>query len=814
MAPAGAEESGFALPAGSELLEYRLERVLGQGGFGITYLAQDTLLHERVAIKEYLPHDFATRDTSQTVRPRTTGDADTFRWGLDAFLNEARTIARFRHPSIMRVRRYFQAHGTGYIVMDFEDGASLEDWVKQGTPDEAALRAILVAVLEGLGPVHEAGVLHRDIKPSNIIIRPDGSPVLIDFGAARDFRTRASRALTVIFTAGYAPLEQYSASSRQGPWSDLYALGAVAYRVVTGKRPPEAVLRHRDDPMVPAAVAAKGRFSPPFLEAIDWALTPDERERPQTAAALRDVLLGAQPVPPRRPAPTPVNNDSTIAIGRSLARPVRRSRGQVFAGVGAVLILGAAAAFYRAYPPATPVRDAAPPATSAIQAPVALPAGPTAPPPAAAASFAMPPPALTPPVAPAPNLATASRPQAALGTVPASQPAPPPDLEADLREALSVVGEPERGSQVARYLAGKDSRAMAVMPRRGSSWYVQDYPDPAITTTRVLEGCQSFSNEPCILVALDGHVLPRNAAGTWTLAPQPRLAYRGPYDPNQVPVSPAVRASRTVLGYGSVAGPKALAYHPWGRVFLGTGADTIEAQASALKSCNDDPERNGANGPCFLYAIDNDVVLPDRRIDPVTAAQAELEAELRSALTMLKETDRNNQARRYAAEPDIRALAVAPVRGASWRVRDFRDPQSAATRALEGCQIYYDEPCMLVALGDRVLPPDRSGSWPLQPQRRVGFRGDYDPDQVPVSPGTRKSASVAGYRGLPEPKALAYHPWGRIFAGTGSDAVAAQTEALKACNEDPQRKGAEGPCFVYAVGNKVVLPDRRTAPVR
>ena len=311
------DDDAFALPLGTQLLEYRLERVLGQGGFGITYLAQDTLLNEPVAIKEYLPHDFATRDTTNTVRPRSRDDAETFRWGLDAFLNEARTIARFRHQSVMRVRRYFTGNGTGYIVMDFEQGTSLEAWVRQDRPPEAALRSVLLALLEGLAPVHAAGVLHRDIKPSNIILRPDNSPVLIDFGAARDVSSRADRTLTVIVTSGYAPLEQYGGTSRQGPWTDLYALGAVAYHVVTGQKPPEALRRHRDDPMCPAAEAAKDRYSETLLRAIDWALRPDERERPQTASALRDALRGVLPVPVW--AARADANDMTIAVAPSAA---------------------------------------------------------------------------------------------------------------------------------------------------------------------------------------------------------------------------------------------------------------------------------------------------------------------------------------------------------------------------------------------------------------------------------------------------------------------------------------------------------------
>jgi len=187
-APTG--ERSYELTVGSSLLEYRLEQVLGRGGFGITYLAEDTLLRERVAIKEYLPIELATRDRMNSVRPRSEGDAEIFRWGLEGFLGEARTLARFRNSHVNRVRRFFQANGTGYFVSDFEAGATFGKRLEEGDVSDEQLRALLLSLLNGLSVVHEAGVLHRDIKPNNIIVRNDGSPVLIDFGAARDFRGR------------------------------------------------------------------------------------------------------------------------------------------------------------------------------------------------------------------------------------------------------------------------------------------------------------------------------------------------------------------------------------------------------------------------------------------------------------------------------------------------------------------------------------------------------------------------------------------------------------------------------------------------
>jgi len=319
----------FSLSEGSQLYEYRIDRILGHGGFGITYLAEDTLLQEPVAIKEFLPNELAVRDSTNTVKPKSADEQEIFQWGLQAFLSEARTIARFRHPNVMRVRRFFETNGTGYLVMDFEKGITFDKWLAANTVTEENLRPMLLALLDGLDVVHAAGVLHRDIKPSNIIVHPDGSPLLIDFGAARDVRARLSRSLTAIVTVGYAPLEQYASSTAQGPWTDLYALGAVAYRAMFGKAPPDAILRVREDPMVPAAEAGKGRFSAEFLRAVDWALIPDERHRPQTAAALRDALSG------RETAVLPVKDGSRSAAAKH-GRP--RDHRRLFAGIGGVLI--------------------------------------------------------------------------------------------------------------------------------------------------------------------------------------------------------------------------------------------------------------------------------------------------------------------------------------------------------------------------------------------------------------------------------------------------------------------------------------------
>ena len=201
-----------ALRAGHRLNEYRIDRVLGQGGFGITYLATDTVLHRAVALKEYLPSEFAVRVQGATVSPRSRNQAESYRWGLDRFLDEARTLARFRHRSIVPVLRFFEANGTGYMVMEHEAGRPFAELIAgPGRLEPTRVVAVLSGPLGGLGLGPPAGFLHRDIKPANIIVRTDGSPVLIDFGAARQALRSNDRTLTSIVTPRYAPIEQYAA---------------------------------------------------------------------------------------------------------------------------------------------------------------------------------------------------------------------------------------------------------------------------------------------------------------------------------------------------------------------------------------------------------------------------------------------------------------------------------------------------------------------------------------------------------------------------------------------------------------------------
>ncbi|MCB1527667.1 MAG: protein kinase [Hyphomicrobiaceae bacterium] len=292
----------IALPTGTELVgDYRIERVLGAGGFGITYLADELALDRPVTIKEYFPSDFATRSGSHEAVPRSRDCSKDYRWGLDRFIEEAQTLARFDHPNIVRVYRYFRANNTGYMVLHWEEGKSLKTWLKElkRAPRQNELDEIIAPLLEALAIIHKADFLHRDIAPDNIIVRKSGAPVLIDFGSARGEIAAHSKTVSALVKPGYSPYEQYAETSRQqGPWSDIYALGATLYHAVTGKRPPDAPSRMVHDEIVPAREAAISAYRPSFLAAIDRALALEIKDRPQSIALWRGDLLA--PEPPRQ----------------------------------------------------------------------------------------------------------------------------------------------------------------------------------------------------------------------------------------------------------------------------------------------------------------------------------------------------------------------------------------------------------------------------------------------------------------------------------------------------------------------------------
>jgi serine/threonine protein kinase len=314
-----------ALPLGSMLMEYKLETVLGVGGFGITYLAHDTLLEKDVAIKEYFPSASVSRGADRSVTLTGPDMAEEYETGLDRFLKEARTLAGFSHPNIVRVNRYFKANGTGYMVMDYEEGESLKAWLKRNPqPPIDSLKAFMGPLLDGVLKVHQTGFLHRDIKPDNIFVRAGGDPVLIDFGSARQ-SVGQTRTLTTLVTPGYAPFEQYASGAPQGPWTDIYALGGVLFYAVTGRNPPDAIIRMKGDPLESQLAPAKLHYDEQLLGAIAWAMAVDEERRPQSVADWRERLLGPpEALAPRMDSPVTGPPTSPVTGPSPITRPTAR----------------------------------------------------------------------------------------------------------------------------------------------------------------------------------------------------------------------------------------------------------------------------------------------------------------------------------------------------------------------------------------------------------------------------------------------------------------------------------------------------------
>ena len=306
-----------ALAEGAMLNEYRIDAVLGVGGFGITYRARDTLLEKDVAIKEYFPSGAVSRGATGTVTLTGPHVGDEYHMGLERFLKESRTLASFGHPHIVRVLRYFKSNDTGYMVMDYEHGASLRAWLQQHPrPDEETLLALVSPLLDGIEKVHAAGFLHRDIKPDNVFIREaTGEPVLIDFGSARATAS-ATHALTAMVTPGYAPFEQYGATSdEQGPWTDIYAMGGVILYAMTGRNPPDAISRMKTDRLPDELATASDRYSPRVLDAVRRAMAINEKDRPRSIAEWRPTLLGTIPTRSGSPLTAPVTSDKTQLVG-------------------------------------------------------------------------------------------------------------------------------------------------------------------------------------------------------------------------------------------------------------------------------------------------------------------------------------------------------------------------------------------------------------------------------------------------------------------------------------------------------------------
>ncbi len=272
---------------------YRIDSILGDGGFGITYKAYDIYLNRDVALKECMPSDFAWRSTDNTTVLSKNKDVENdFAWAKQCFREEAQALARFRHNNILSVNNIFDANGTVYIDSTLEVGDNLGTLLKEKMRNvaEEDIRRILESLLNGLRQIHKAKIIHRDIKPDNIVMRDTGEPVLIDFGSARMAVNNKTHSLTAIVTKGYAPFEQYYEDGNQGAWTDIYSLAAVCYRMITGKVPPEAFARLKSDKIIKLSSAYANEYSAELLQTLDKCLEVDEASRPQTVDEVLEIL--------------------------------------------------------------------------------------------------------------------------------------------------------------------------------------------------------------------------------------------------------------------------------------------------------------------------------------------------------------------------------------------------------------------------------------------------------------------------------------------------------------------------------------------
>ncbi len=316
-------DGGDALPAGTRLAEFEIREVIGAGGFGIVYRAWDEALQRDVALKEYMPVSLAGRSAGERVTLRSRTNEDTFALGLQSFVNEARLLARFDQPALVKVFRFWEGNGTAYMAMPLYQGRTLRQLRKEmapGTLNDAWMRGLIEPLLGALEVMHGAAVYHRDIAPDNILWCDDGRPVLLDFGAARLVLADRTQNVTAVLKPQFAPIEQYAEtqSMRQGPWTDLYALAGTCYFMLTGRAPLPATARVMSDELEPLARLAPPGCSPLLLQVLDWAMAVRPQDRPQSVAQMRDALAGRIPVPPRpmhgvaAGTPAPATGDPSV----------------------------------------------------------------------------------------------------------------------------------------------------------------------------------------------------------------------------------------------------------------------------------------------------------------------------------------------------------------------------------------------------------------------------------------------------------------------------------------------------------------------
>lgn len=286
-------DSNLSLKPGIRLENYVIRQKLGGGGFSIVYLAHMVDSEELVAIKEYMPRKLAYRsDDGQTIHTLDDKASEQFAHGRRLFFQEANTLAGIKHPNIINVTNFFRANDTVYMVMAYEKGINLQDYIKRhkGGLSEKFIYHVFLPLLDGLKLIHDKGLLHMDIKPGNIHLRPGGDPVLLDFGAVHEMQQSRKYQPGQVLTLGFSPVEQSMSGGYVGPWTDIYAIGATMRACIEGGAPPPAEERRMQDTMKPALEAFKKGYSPKLLAAIDWAMEVDPMYRPQSVEALLDAM--------------------------------------------------------------------------------------------------------------------------------------------------------------------------------------------------------------------------------------------------------------------------------------------------------------------------------------------------------------------------------------------------------------------------------------------------------------------------------------------------------------------------------------------
>ena len=560
-------EGGNGLPIGTLLGEFEIGSVIGEGGFGIVYLAQDHSLGRRVALKEYMPSSLAQRTGRTQVSVKSERHRETFEAGLKSFVNEARLLAQFDHPSLVKVYRFWEANGTAYMVMPFYEGVTLKDRLKAlgAPPDEAWLRELLEPLTEALMVIHAEQCFHRDIAPDNVILlKGSERPLLLDFGAARRVIGDMTQALTVILKPGYAPIEQYAEvpGMKQGPWTDVYALAAVVHYAITGRTPPTSVARLMNDSCTPLAQSGAGRYSATFLGAIDRALIVQPEQRLQSIGDLRRALRmpdlttdGASSERRTRPKP-----DAVEGLPPAPEAP-GRSRTGIVAGIGVAMVIALGGAYISLSGPRA--------TTSAASSPAAAPVT------VIGAKTEMP--ATLAPAAAAPVVASAASPvtQPSVPTPPVFDPVRDFERVAAAQSArFGVVAAPDKPS----LRINKDAMTFKVKADRDGFLYVFQYG----TDGGIVQILPSSEGPPMqvragVSISLPPREVVLTAGGPPGTDHLIAIVSEHPRDFSALGMKPSGGFRQTTIDVASI-----------GARTLGAGTPVFEGKAICRQPCNDD----------------------------------------------------------------------------------------------------------------------------------------------------------------------------------------------------------------------------------